>query len=106
VESLCRNKISCCESCKLKENEKNYVVHDPELAAIVHTLKMWRHYLLGRKFELKIDHMRLKYLFEKPSLNARQARWMEFLCEFDFEVKLVKQKENKDTNALRKKIVS
>jgi hypothetical protein len=44
------------ESRKLNEHEVNYVTHDLELAAIVHTLKMWRHYLLGRKFVLMIDH--------------------------------------------------
>jgi len=29
---------------------------------------MWRHYLLGRKFILMIDHGGLKYLFEQPKL--------------------------------------
>jgi hypothetical protein len=37
------------ESQKLNEHEVNYVTHDLELAAIVHALKMWRHYLLGKK---------------------------------------------------------
>ena len=31
------------ESWKLKEHEKNYPMHDHKLAAIIHTLKMWRH---------------------------------------------------------------
>jgi hypothetical protein len=44
------------ESRKLNEHEVNYVTHDLELAAIVHTLKMWRHYLLGRKFVLMTEH--------------------------------------------------
>jgi hypothetical protein len=33
---------------KLNEHEINYVTHDLKLAAILHALKMWRHYLLGR----------------------------------------------------------
>jgi hypothetical protein len=48
--------VVCYESQKLNENEVNYVTHDLELAAIVHALKMWRHYLLGRKFVLMTDH--------------------------------------------------
>ena len=52
------------ESRKLKEHEKNYDTHDLELAAIVHALKMWRHYLMGRRFELRIDHCGMKYLFD------------------------------------------
>ena len=41
------NHVICYESRKLKEHEKNYATHDLELAAIVHALKMWRHYLMG-----------------------------------------------------------
>ena len=94
----------CYESRKLKEHEKNYATHDLELAAIVHALKMWRHYLMGRRFELRIDHCGLKYLFDQPSLNTRQARWLNFLCEFDFEIKHIKGKENKVADALSMKI--
>jgi hypothetical protein len=32
----------------LKVHEKNYPTHDLELAAVVHALKTWRHYLYGR----------------------------------------------------------
>ena len=39
------------ESKKLKEHEKNCATHDLYLASIIHTLKMWRHYLMGKKFE-------------------------------------------------------
>jgi hypothetical protein len=76
------------------------VTHDLELAAIVHALKMWRHYLLGRKFVLMTDHCGLRYLFDQPKLNARQARWMALLSEFDFEIKHIKGKENRVVDAL------
>jgi hypothetical protein len=36
---------------KIKENERNYATHDLELAAIVHALNMWSHYLMGKRFE-------------------------------------------------------
>ena len=88
----------CYESRKLKEHEKNYATHDLELAPIVHSLKMWR------IFELRTDHCGLKYLFDHPTLNARQARWMEFYCEFDFEIKHIKGKENKVADALSRKV--
>jgi hypothetical protein len=82
--------VVCYESRKLNEHEVNYVTHDLELAAIVHALKMWRHYFLGRKFVLMTDHCELRYLFDQPKLNARKARWMALLSEFDFEIKHVK----------------
>jgi hypothetical protein len=92
--------VFCYESKKLNEHEANYVTHDLELASIVHAFKMWRHYLLGRKFVLMIDHCGLQYLFDQPKFNSRQARWMYLLSEFDFEIKHVKGKENKLVNAL------
>jgi hypothetical protein len=76
------------------------VTHDLELAVIVHALKMWRHYLLGRKFVLMTDHCGLRYLFDQPKLNAKQARWMALLSEFDFEIKHIKVKENRVADAL------
>jgi hypothetical protein len=56
--------VVCYEFRKLKEHEKNYATHDLELAAIVHALRKWRHYLMGKRFELRADHNGLKYLFD------------------------------------------
>jgi hypothetical protein len=80
-EGLCgvlsqRDHVVCYESRKLKEDERNYATHDLELATIVHALKMWRHYLMGKKFELIIDHHGLKHLFGQPKINVRQTRWI------------------------------
>ena len=72
--------------------------------AIVHALKMWRNYLMGRRFELRTEHCGLKYLFDQPTLNARKVRWLDFLCEFDFEIKHIKGKENKLVDALSRKV--
>lgn len=41
------------ESRKLKDHEKNYATHNLELESIINALKMWIHYLIGRKFKLK-----------------------------------------------------
>lgn len=61
----------CYESRKLNEHEQNYLTYDLELATIIHALKMWRHYLLGRQFVLMTDHIGLRYLFDQPNVNAR-----------------------------------
>jgi hypothetical protein len=96
--------IICYESKKLKEHERNYATHDLELASIVHTLNKWRHYLMGRRFELRTYHNGLKYLFDHPTLNAKQSRWLEFLCEYDFDIKHIKWKENKVVDALSRRV--
>ena len=48
---------------QLKNHEQNYPTHDMELAAIVFTLKIWRHYLYGEEFEVYSYHKSLKYIF-------------------------------------------
>ena len=63
---------------------------------------MWRHHLIGRKFILMTDNKGLKYLLDQPNLNARQARWLAFLSEYDFEIQHIKGKENKVADALSK----
>jgi hypothetical protein len=50
---------------------------------------------MGKKFKLRTDHIGLKYLFEQPTLNVRKIRWLEFLSEYDFDIKHIKGKENK-----------
>jgi hypothetical protein len=59
---------------------------------------------MGRRFKLKTNHNGLKYLFDQPTLNSRQTRWLEFLCEYDFHIKHIKGKENKVADALSRKV--
>jgi hypothetical protein len=96
--------VICYEPKKFKEHEKNYETHDLEMAFIVHAIKKWRHYLMGKRFELMTDHNGLKYLFDQPTLNVRQSRWLEFLCEYDFDIKHIKGKENKVADAFSRRV--
>ena len=59
---------------------------------------------MERKFELRIDHHRLKYVFEQPNLNARQIIWMKLPLKNDFEIKHRKGKENKVEDELSRKM--
>jgi hypothetical protein len=101
-ESLCKK--DNYKYRKLNEHGITYVTHDLELAAIVHALKMWRHYLLGRRFVLMTDHCELRHLFDQPKLYARQDRWMDLLSDFDFKIKHIKGKENRVVDALSRSV--
>ena len=57
------DKVVAYASRQLKKHEENYPTHDLELAAVVHTLKIWRHYLIGNKCEIFTDHKSMKYIF-------------------------------------------
>ena len=45
------------------------------------------------------NNISLKYLFDQHNLNARQARWLSFKREYDFEIKHIKGNENKVADA-------
>jgi len=92
------------ESHKLNEHEENFLMHDIELAMIIHTLKMSRHYLLGRRFVLMSDHIGLRYLFDQSNMNVRKARWLSTINELDFEIRYIKGKKNRVENALSRRV--
>lgn len=85
-------RVIAYESRKLKEYEKKYSAYDLELMTVIHALKMGRHYLLGKRFLILMDHHSLTSYFKQPTLNASQARWFDFLSKFDFEIKYLKGK--------------
>jgi hypothetical protein len=43
-----------------KKHEENYPTHDLEVAAVVHALKIWRHYLIAHHCEIFSNHKSLK----------------------------------------------
>jgi hypothetical protein len=62
---------------QLKTYEQNYPMNDLEVAAVVYALKIWRHYLYGKKCETYTDQKSLKYFFTQKKLNMRSRRLLE-----------------------------
>jgi hypothetical protein len=56
-------KVIAYASRHLRKHEKNYPTHDLELAAVVHALKIWRHYIIGNKCKIFTDNKILTYIF-------------------------------------------
>jgi ribonuclease HI len=96
-------KVVAYASRQLKKHEENYPTHDLELAAVVHALKIWRHYLMGNKCELFTDHKSLKYFFTQTELNMRQRRWLELIKDYDVEINYHPGKANVVADALSQK---
>jgi hypothetical protein len=71
--------------------------------AIVHALKVWRHYLLGNLVHIYTDHKSLKYLFTQSDLNMRQWRWLELIKDYELEVHYHPAKGNVVADALSRK---
>jgi hypothetical protein len=97
------NRVIAYASRTHRPHEQNYPTHDLELAAVVHALKIWRHYLMGAHCNIYIDHKSLKYIFTQADLNMRQRRWLELIKEYDLEVHYHPGKANVVADVLSRK---
>src|SRR5258707_6950258 len=68
--------------------EKDYDTHDKELLAMFEAFKNWRHFLegSGKVIDTVTDHKNLEYFTTSKKLSCRQARWVEFLAQFNMRV--------------------
>jgi hypothetical protein len=88
---------------QLRKHEQNYPTHDLELAAVIHALKIWRHYLLSHKCQIYTDPKSLKYIFTQNDLNLRQRRWLELIKDYDLEIHYHLGRANVVADALSRK---
>jgi hypothetical protein len=93
-------KVIAYLSRQLCPHELNYPTHDLELAAVIHALKTWRHYLMGNRCEIYTDHKSLKYIFSQKELNMRQMRWIELIKDYDLGIHYHPDKANVVADAL------
>jgi hypothetical protein len=88
---------------QLRKHEVKYLTHDLELVAVVHALKIWRHYIIGKRCEVYSDHKSLKYIFTQPDLNLRQWRWLELIKDYDLGINYHPGKSNVIADALSRR---
>jgi hypothetical protein len=88
---------------QLRKHEEKYPTHDLELAVVVHALKIWRHYIIGKMCEVYSDHKSLKYIFTQPDLNLRQQRWLELVKDYDLGINYHPSKANVVADALSRR---
>jgi hypothetical protein len=100
---MLEGRVVAYASRQLRRHELNYPTHDLELAAVVHALKIWRHYLIGHKSDIYTDHKSLKYIFTQFDLNLRQRRWLELIKDYDLEIHYHPGKVNVVADALSQK---
>lgn len=88
------------DSMTFKHAELNYPVHEKEMLAIMRALHRWRVDLIGSEFTVYTDHRTLENFSTQKDLSRRQARWMEFLAQYDCKIVYVKGPDNTVADAL------
>ncbi|WVZ94213.1 LOW QUALITY PROTEIN: hypothetical protein U9M48_040134 [Paspalum notatum var. saurae] len=86
---------------QLRKYEANYPTHDLELAAVVHTLKIWRHYLLGNTCHIYTDHKSLK--IHPHTTRIEYEATTVLIKDYDLEIHYHPGKANVVADALSRK---
>lgn len=89
----------------LSKAERNYCVTRRELLAIVSSVKSFHHYLYGRKFLVRTDHVALRWLMYFRELEGQLARWLERLQQYEFEILHRKGLSHQNATACRGALV-
>ena len=73
---------------KLTPAELNYQIYDKEFLAIREGLETWRYLLLDTATPVNIqcDHKNLSYFMTSQRLNRRQARYLDFLADYNIQI--------------------
>ena len=67
----------------------NYNTHDKELLTIFKAFRSWRHYLEGPAHPIDVitDHKNLMDFSTFKVLSRQQARWSEYLFQFNLVIR-------------------
>ena len=74
--------------------ELNYTVTKKELLDVVHSLNKFRYYITGYGTFIHTDHAAIRYLMNKPDVNAHIITWLLLLQQFDLTIVDKPGKEN------------
>ena len=76
-------------SFKIRPNKGKYLykaIYEKEMLEILHALKQWWPYLMGRHFKLKKDHDSLKFFLEQILSSEEHQKWVRNMLGYNFEI--------------------
>ena len=92
---------------KMTPAECNYMIYDKELLAIVKSFEVWRPEVASatpdKPVKVYTDHKNLEHFMTTKQLNRRQARWAEFLSEFNFKIMYRPEKQGEKPDTLTRR---
>jgi hypothetical protein len=83
--------------------KKSWSTYPKEMLAILEAIRLWRPYLLGRKFYIQTDQRSLNFLLEQRITTPEQQKWVAKLLGYDYEITCRPGRENVAADALSRK---
>lgn len=80
------NKVIAYAFWQLKEFEKNYPTYYLKLVAMVFSLKIWKHYLYGKRCQIYTNYKTLNIFLHKKDMNMWQRWWFDLVKDYDCDI--------------------
>ena len=87
----------------LSTAERSYCTTRKEQLAMVYALKQFRSYVLAHHTVIRSDHAALAYLKSAKEPVGQQARWLDFIEQFDLEIKYRRGASHANADALSRR---
>ena len=88
---------------ELDAAEQRYNTHEKKMTTVIHCLETWKHYLMGTRLMVVTNNVANTFFKTQKKLTAKQARWQEFLADFDFVWMHKSGRHNQVVDALSRK---
>ena len=79
-------RVICYASKSFSKAQSRYFTTKRELLFDVNFTRHFKHYLLGRKFQIVTDHRALQWLQNFKDPDGLAARWLKKLATFEYEI--------------------
>jgi hypothetical protein len=77
-------------STNLQGFELNYLTIDKQAYTVYKAVKHFRSYILNNHTKVRVPHPAVRSLFTQQEMGERRGNWMEFIQEFDLDIKPTK----------------
>ena len=83
--------------------ERNYCTTRKEQLAVVYGLRQFRPYILAHHTVVRSDHAALSYLKRAKEPVGQQARWLDFIEQFDLELQYRRGSSHSNADSLSRR---
>uniref|UniRef100_A0A0G4FPU1 Reverse transcriptase domain-containing protein n=1 Tax=Chromera velia CCMP2878 TaxID=1169474 RepID=A0A0G4FPU1_9ALVE len=80
--------------------ERKWGISEKEGLGVMHCLRKWRHYLLGKRNTLQTDHKALLAWKDKKLNNTKLQRWATELADYDLNIQHIPGRLHSEADAL------
>jgi len=85
----------------MNKHEMGYCITRKELLAIYYFTQHFKHYLYGKRFQLRTDHKAITFMMTtKKPITAQFQTWINFLSSLDMNIKYRKGTEHTNADVL------